>query len=539
MKRLLIALLALCLLLTLCVGCAKTPADDTSDAASEAVSDAESTDDATPDAEGPEDDGNTESSEDGGLLLGTTTASDSATADSTTAGGNDSKNTTKKNNTTKKDGSASHTLATVKTVTAPSNAPTIASTTTKEEITLPKFDLDYTKSIKICIDWDPSSTWVRGWEQAFRVCYDPDKEIKVEYVQASPSMKASKLAVWKSAKQMPDAIYIKPEESWPTLPNKGLTQAVDGLVDLNDGFWEGVKGTMDGLKLNGKNYVLVSSAYTGAHVIYNPKVMKNAGLTDPRDLFYKGEWTFAKFEEYAKKLTRTNATDPSKSTYGVFFHYYEPFLFGGGFDLISYNNGKWVSNLNTKEISSSIEYLRLLGDTGNKYTYTEGSDMTAVRNMVISGQIGMFVTAEAAGLEFTNGEFGEKETLRYIPIPHNTELSKTYYVPGTVDGWLILNGAKNPEGGAAYASSVRAMEVLNIDTDDGDDSNDVEPTNEAQLYFYEYAATQIVPVPQMFRRIASSVMYWDIYGNPVKEGAAWSAHVAEWEPKIMEALSKE
>ncbi len=536
MKRLLIALLALCLLLTLCVGCAKTPADDTSDAASEAVSDAESTDDATPGDESTED-AETESSEDGGLLLGTTTASDSATADSTTAGG-DTNNTTKKN-TTKKTDSVSHTLVTQKSTTAPTGVPTIATTTTKEEITLPKFDLDFTKTIKICIDWDPSSSWVRRWEQAFRVCYDPDKEIKIEYVQASPSMKASKLAVWKSAKQMPDAIYIKPEESWPTLINKGLAQSVDGLVDLNDGFWESAKGTMDGLKLNGKNYVLVSSAYGMGSVIYSPKLFKNAGLTDPRDLFYKGEWTFAKFEEYAKKLTRVNATDPSKSTYGCCFHYYEVFLFGGGFDLISYKDGKWVSNLNTKEISSSIEYLRLLGDTGNKYTYTEGGDMTAVRNMVISGQIGMFVTAESAGLEFTNGEFGDKETLRSIPVPHNTELSKTYYVPGVVDGWLILNGAKNAEGGAAYASAVRAMNVLNVDVSIEGYEDATSEVNDAQAYFNEYAGTQVVPVPAMFRRISSSVMYWDIYGDPVKEGAAWSAHVAEWEPKIMEALSKE
>jgi len=92
----------------------------------------------------------------------------------------------------------------------------------------------------------------------------------------------------------------------------------------------------------------------------------------------------------------------------------------------------------------------------------------------------------------------------------------------------------------AYASAGRAIEVLGVDTTiEGEKPDLTATTNDAQAYFNEYAATQVVPVPAMFRRIASSVMYWDVYGDPIKEGAAWSAHVAEWEPKIMEALSKE
>ncbi|MBQ8752666.1 MAG: carbohydrate ABC transporter substrate-binding protein, partial [Clostridia bacterium] len=446
-------------------------------------------------------------------------------------------NTTEKSSTATT-GKSSQTIATNRPVTKPSDAPTIVSTTTKNEIVLPDFAIDSTRGIKICIDWDPASAWVQIWEKAFRLCYDPDKEITVTYVQATPSMKAAKLAVWSASKQMPDAIYIKPEESWPTLINKNFALPVDDLVDLDAGFWEGVKETMEGLEINGKNYVLVSSAYSNSYVIYHAKTMKNAGLTDPRDLFYDGEWTFAKFEEYARKLTKANSTDPTKSSYGVFFHYYNPFLFGGGVDLISYKDGKWISNLNSKAITTSVEYLRRLGDTGNKYTYTDHSDITAVRSMVMSGQLGMYVTAEVPGFEFTGDAYTnafDTDVLRYVPVPHHTEVSDTYYVPGTVDGWLVLKGGKHNAGGAAYAASVRAIQVMNLKVyEDGEASN-----NDAQAYFNSYSATKVVPVPCMFNRLSAQINALEIYGPTVQRGESWSAAVAEWEPKILEALAKE
>ena len=533
MKRLLIALLALCLLTGLCAGCATDPAessapDANSEAASEVTGDIGG-DESTGDAE-------TESSDDG-LLLGTTTGSDTATTDGTTAGGN-SNNTTKKNaSTTKGNGKTTHTIVTQKTITRPSNAPTSPSTTTKQEIVLPQYDIDYSKKLTVLIDWDPSSSWVQGWEQAFRVCYDPDKEIQIEYKVATPGMRASKLAVWKSANQTPDVTYCKPEEAWPTLVNKGLTQPIDGYVDLSTGFWESDKAIMDSLKINGKNHVAVSSAYGYGAVVYNPKTMKNAGLTDPRDLFYEGQWTYDKFEEYCKKLTRVNATDPAKSTYGAYFAYYEPFLFSGGLDLIGYKDGKWVSNLNNKAIVDNIEYLRLLGDTGNKYTLTDSSDKTAIRQMTISGQLGFYVTAESPGLEFTGDEL-YRDVLRYVPIPHNTALSDTYYHGGVIDGWMLLNGAKNPVAGMAYASAVRAINVLDVDTTTEEDKDETPENNDAQIYFSSYAHTQLTYTVMHFRRLSGSIMYWDIYGGPIFEGAAWSTTVAHWEPMIEEALIK-
>lgn len=519
MKRLYLCALSLLLLLGLLTGCAEGPAESgASDADTSAASDAASAEDSAAESEDNSED------DSGSLLIGTTVqpgeSGNSTTSPATKAPDNSN-------------GKGENSLVTQTKATAPSGAPTIATTGTKKPVTLPKISLDPDKKLVVCIDWDPKSSWVVSWEKAFRACYDPKKEITIEYKTASPSMKASKLAIWKNAKQSPDVVYIKPEESWPTLINKGLAQPIDELTDLTAGFWEGVKGTMDGLKLNGKTYVAVSSTYYGGNVVYNPKVFKNAGLTDPRDLLYKDQWTFAKFEEYAKKLTRLNATDASKSTYGVFFHYYEPFLFGGGKDLIEYKNGKWISNLNDKTIAAGIEYLRKLGDTGNKYTLTSEKDMTTVRSMVTAGRVAMFVTAESPGLEFTNDEFN-KGTLRFVPIPRYTE-SKTYYVGGTVDGWLVCNGAKNPEGGMAFAAAVRALDTLSLDVGAAADTEI--PAD--QKYCKVYANSVITVVPQQFRRLSGTIEYWDIYGAPVLEGASWSATVAEWEPKILEALSKE
>ena len=334
-------------------------------------------------------------------------------------------------------------------------------------------------------------------------------------------------------RKSPDVIYIKPEESWPTLVNKDLTQPVDSLVDLNAAFWGSTKKTSDGLKIGGKTYALVSGAYPLGSVIYSPKIMANAGLTDPRKLFYDNQWTWDVFEQYCKSLTKINSTDPTKSKYGVFFHYMEPFLANGGKDLIEYTDGKWKSNLNDSTIVAELEWLRKLGDTGNKYALTSEKEMTTVRTMTINGQVGMYITAESPSFEFK--EQIKTGALAYVPIPRYTS-SSTYYVACSVDAFYICNGAANPKAGAAFATAVRAINVLDLNLDLPGE----EPECPAeQAYLDKYAIKTLTGVPMQFRRLSGTIEYWDVYGPVFNDGKSYSALVKEIEPKIMETLNKE
>lgn len=391
---------------------------------------------------------------------------------------------------------------------------------------MPKIDIK-NKKVVVCIDWDPKSVWVQRWEKAFKKAYPG---ITVSYKQATPEMKASKLAVWANSNQSPDLVYVKPEESWPDLVNKNIVDPVDKYIDINSSFWGSIKGTMDALKVNGKYYALVSGVELYGSVIYSPTVFKNAGLTDPEILLYNDQWTWTKFEEYAKKLTKINSTDPSKSRYGVHIRYGEVFIPTTGKDLIEYSGGKWKSNLNDNNVIAAVNLLKKIGPTGSKYTINSENDPTTLRKMTINGQIGMYVTAESAGLEFP--EEMKKGTLKYVPIPKYDSANK-YYSGAAVDAFYVPKGAKNPEGGVAYACAVRGFGIGIVDI-----KTDKEYTD-AQEKIKKYALSKVTAVPLQFRRLAGTVEYYNIYGPTYLSGESYSGIVAEWDPKITEALKKQ
>lgn len=53
-----------------------------------------------------------------------------------------------------------------------------------------------------------------------------------------------------------------------------------------------------------------------AYLAYNADMIKEAGLTDPRELYANGEWTWAKFEEYCTKLTKDTDNNGETDIYG-------------------------------------------------------------------------------------------------------------------------------------------------------------------------------------------------------------------------------
>ena len=53
-----------------------------------------------------------------------------------------------------------------------------------------------------------------------------------------------------------------------------------------------------------------------AYLAYNADMIKDAGLTDPRELYANGEWTWEKFSEYCTKLTKDTDNNGETDIYG-------------------------------------------------------------------------------------------------------------------------------------------------------------------------------------------------------------------------------
>jgi len=415
---------------------------------------------------------------------------------------------------------------------ANTGVPVVSENPELKDAVLPKYDIKPLasgrnkgkKMVTICIDWEPTVSWMEASIKAFQKVY-PD--VTLAWKQASPDLKASKLAVWKNSKSSPDAIYIKPEESWPLLMEKGLVQPIDQYIKINDPFWADARGTMNELKYNGKYYMTASSVAPYGWVIYNPTVFKNAGLETPESLLYKDKWTWETFENAAKKLTKANA-DPTKAKYGIHFRYSQAWHGTCGMDYIGYKDGKWVSNLNNPVLKSTMEkYFELV----KKYS-GGGDDPTQTRQMLINGQIGMYVTCEGLSQEFPDQ--AKAGTLVAVCMPRKTD-SKVFYNSGVISGYCIPEGALCPEGGMAFvtAGMGAGMGLVEIPK-----TSNADQYTQHQDDLHKYCYSVITGTVMHFRRLERIMNWWSVTG-PVNSGEkSYAAVVAEVEPKIQEELNK-
>ena len=394
---------------------------------------------------------------------------------------------------------------------------------------LPKFNIKPNskgkKVVTVCIDWSPDVAWMQDSIKAFQKIY-PD--VTIEWKQATPELKATKLAMWQNSGNSPDVMYIKPEESWPTLMNQNLVQPIDSYVDLDEAFWGSCKETMNSLKLNNKNYFIPTSITTYGSVIYNPTVFKNAGLKTPEQLLYEGNWTWEKFEEYASKLTKKNSTDETKSVYGIHFRYPQAWHGTVGMDYIGYENGKWVSNLNNSKLKTAISKYKDLND---KYG-GKGDDATATRQMLISGKIGMYVTCESGAIEFP--EQFKDGSLVAVCMPRYSK-DEPYYNSSVVNGYVIPKGAKNPEAGLAFATVCRGLTIGC--TDYKPDKKDASYTSH-QLKLNEYCDSTITGVVMHFRRLERKFNWFSVINPYISNKKTYAAIAAEMEPQFLEELNK-
>ncbi len=480
-------LLALTLMATVFTGCGG--GDATSDAASDVSAPVE--DDAVEDLIGS----------------GTTTAAPSATQGTNANKTNASTVSTKKADT----------------------VPTVQKDENDAKAKLPMYEIKATTSgkkvVTVCIDWAPTVEWMQDSIKAFQKIYPG---VAIEWKTATPNLKATKLALWNNSNQAPDVMYIKPEESWPTLMNQGLLQPIDQYININDAFWGSARDTMKSLELGGKNYFIPTSITTYGSVIYNPNVFKNAGLKTPEQLLYEGNWTWDTFEQYAAKLTKKNSADPTKSVYGVHLRYPQAWTGTVGMDYVGYQNGKWVSNLQNSKMKTAIEKYKQLND---KYG-GRGDDETATRQMLISGKIGMYVTCMSGALEFPD-QF-KNGSLVAVCMPRYSK-SEPYYNASVINGYVIPKGAKNPQAGMAFATVCRGLTLECIDYKSAEDA----AYTEHQRNLDKYCNNVISGVVMHFRRLERSFDWFSVVNPYLSNSKTYAAIVAELEPQFLEELNKQ
>lgn len=232
---------------------------------------------------------------------------------------------------------------------------------------------------------------------------------------------------------------------------QNLFQPIDGVIDTTTDDWAEYKSIIDMFNWGGKVYTPIVDVNPATLLWYRKSIVEENGFDDPWELFEKGEWTWSKCLEMARKFT-----DPENKTYAFDgFGLDHAFVATTGKPLIGLENGKLVSNLNDANIEKCMEMLRSFDDTQESLRYPReienGWDVNY--NEWVAGNTLFFEDGtwryEENWRLYKKKKKWDDDEINFVPFP-KMDGADTYYQEMKQDAFMFVAGSKNKEGYKAW-----------------------------------------------------------------------------------------
>ncbi len=284
---------------------------------------------------------------------------------------------------------------------------------------------------------------------------------KVEETIVDWSVRYEKLATAINGNEGIDFFPAGDADAFPKGAIKSMFAPVDDYIDFNTELWSDVKAVNDMLKWDGKHYVMCTNISGGnTAVFYNRKTIEEYGLDDPAELFKEGKWDWNTFKGMLEEFS-----DPDNGLYGLDGYWTEAALsLTTGVPYVGLKDGKLVNNLrdpNLERVQNFMADLHRSGCVIDK----EKFDWNEMPTFIGEGKE-LFYPCGLWAVYKSPSEW--QKTLGkdafFVPMPKDPEADE-YYIPATVEGFLMVSGGKNPEGVAKFVECKRAT-LLNKAMDD-------------------------------------------------------------------------
>ncbi len=260
----------------------------------------------------------------------------------------------------------------------------------------------------------------------------------------------------------PPDFYPGHTETFPSQCIKGMFQSVNDYIDYDDPLWSGMKEYVESyFTLGDQHYMIVTDASFDRVCGYNRRVMEEWGFDDPAELYYNDEWTWDIFYEMCVEFS-----DPDEDRYALDGWSYDASIMRScGQTVIRKNpeTGLFESNIDDPSIERAATLIYDLSK--NECMYPWWNNGWSIRNGGEGQGLkeGLLLFAIAGTYVFTGtpesnstfwGEITEGE-LMFVPMPRDPNGDGNYYMESAPAGYVIVNGAENPEGVALFASCER------------------------------------------------------------------------------------
>ncbi len=186
-----------------------------------------------------------------------------------------------------------------------------------DKLVAPEYNVT-NKTVKIIVDYDftkgdpEKDSWTRVRESAKK-----HYGIDLQPIVIPLAQQTTRIISMIASGSPPDIIETQKLPGWyPKMCKEGTFVAVNDYVNFEDMLWKDEVGAMSNYMLGDKYYALSLGAYSPVEMIYNKKLIREAGLTDPIELYKKGEWTWDKYEEYIATVSGDSDGDGKVDIFG-------------------------------------------------------------------------------------------------------------------------------------------------------------------------------------------------------------------------------
>ncbi|MDE6592174.1 MAG: extracellular solute-binding protein, partial [Oscillospiraceae bacterium] len=220
----------------------------------------------------------------------------------------------------------------------------------------------------------------------------------------------------------------------------------DDYLDFNDdSLWtEGPKRLSDVHMLGGKHYLVATATDSKCIMIYNKKTIEENGLPNPAELLEKGEWTWDAFKDMCMDYC-----DRENDKFAYDSWYFETnFLLTTGVAPISSENGVIKSNLMSNEIERAENFMYDLKKYDLPLPKAE-FDWKEQPHRISEGKTLFYPIGTWALWEADLSAYGEQGDIMFVPMPRDPK-ADNYYLPASMDAYVLCKSAGNPEGAAAF-----------------------------------------------------------------------------------------
>ena len=253
-------------------------------------------------------------------------------------------------------------------------------------------------------------------------------------------------------------------DTFPTYCIKGMFAPVDDYIDYNDPLWSGVKAFVDKyFTLAGKHFVICTENSFESVVPYNRRVIEEWGFDDPAELYMNDEWTWENFYQMCLDFS-----DPDFDRYALDgWAYSGAIMEAAGTTVVALNpdTGRFESNLDDPRLERAADLLYNLSK--NRCVYPVWNYNFNTRNGTDNEGAGVkegltlfyirgpwAFTGPVEEMSHSWGDIPANE-LMFVPLPRDSQGDGKYYIQAMASGYCMIQGARNPEGVALFASCER------------------------------------------------------------------------------------